>query len=111
MSSRLETLRERRLAMVATCEQDRIDLSDAFAGVQRELHVADRLVAVAQRLSRHKAILGVMAAGLVLAPVMARKWIRRASWWLPIAIQGYRIIQSSRRERRTRRRDSPSTAE
>jgi phosphatidylglycerophosphate synthase len=97
--------------MVAVCEQDRIELSDAFAAAQRELHVADRVVAAAQRLARHKAILGMMAAGLVLAPVMARKWIRRASWWLPILIQGYRIIrQSSQPKRRTRPRSDDASA-
>ena len=107
MSSRLETLRERRLAIVDACEQDRIELADAFAGVQRELHVADKLVSLVQRVRSNRGLIGALAAGLILTPVLARKWIRRASWWLPIAIQGYRIIQSSRGRRR-RRRDATS---
>ena len=102
MSSRLETLRERRLAIVAACEEDRIAVADAFAGVQRELHVVDRVVATAQRVKQHKMVVGLIAAGLVMAPVLARKWIRRAAWWLPIVIQGYRIIKSSRSDRRQR---------
>ena len=115
MSSRLETLRERRLAILAACDQDRKDVANAFGGVQRELRVADRVVAAAQRLKHHKTMAGVMAAGLVLAPVFARKWIRRASWWLPIALQGYRMFKSSGEERRTprrrrsRRRGDPSS--
>lgn len=113
MSSSLDGVRERRLALVAECDRDREQLAAAFGGVERQLHVADRVVAIAQRLSRHRAILGVVAAGLILTPVLARKWIRRASLWLPIAIEGYRIIrQSSRPERGTRRRsDHESAAE
>jgi hypothetical protein len=98
--SRLETLRERRLAIVAACEQDRADVADAFGGIQRELHVADKIVSLAQRLKGNPAVIAVMVGGLIFTPVLARKWIRRAAWWLPIAIQGYRIIQQSRGRRR-----------
>ncbi len=113
MSARLESLRERRLAIVAECDQDRTGVALAWGGIQRELHVADRVITVAQRFKENRAMMGVVAAGLILAPVFARKWIRRASWWLPIAIQGYRIIrQSSQHKRRERRRsDEASTAE
>lgn len=100
MTGRFGTLRERRLAIVAGCEQDRLDVADAFRGMQRELHVADRVVAAAQRVKDHKFVVGLIAAGLVMTPVLMRKWIRRASWWLPILIQGYKIIQSSRSGRR-----------
>jgi hypothetical protein len=103
MSSRLLELRERRLAIVAACDQDRRELADAFGGLERELHFADRIVRVAQRVKRNRAVMGVLAAGLVLAPILAKKWVRRAAWWLPVAIQGYRIIQSSRGKRRARR--------
>lgn len=106
MSSRLDALRERRLAIVAACEEDRAGVAQALGGIQRELHVADRVIAVAQSIKANRVMMGVVAAGLVLAPVFARKWIRRASWWLPVAIQGYKIIQSSRTGRR--RRESTS---
>ena len=99
MSSQLDVLRERRLAIVAVCDADRAAVADAFGDVERDLHIADRVVRVAQRLNRNRVVVGVMAAGLALAPVLTRKWIRRAAWWLPIVIQGYRIIQSSRDKR------------
>ena len=102
MSAHLDGLRERRLAIVAVCDQDRADVAQAFGGIQRELHVADRVVAFVQRIHGNRAVMGIAAAGLVLAPVFARKWIRRAAWWLPVAIQGYKIIQSSRTKRRQR---------
>jgi YqjK-like protein len=110
LSSRLEMLRERRLAIVAGCERDREQLAQAFGGIQRELHVADRVIAIARRLSRHRAILGVVAAGLILTPVLARKWVRRASLWLPIAIEGYRIVKSVGGKRH-RRRETDSSSE
>ena len=111
MSERLDTLCERRLAIVAECEQDRTDVANAFGAIQRELHVADRVIAVAQRVRVNRVMVGAMAAGLVLAPVLARKWIRRAAWWLPVIIEGYRTIrQSSRPKRRTRRRSSDESA-
>lgn len=103
MSSHLDSLRERRLAVIAACDADRVALADSFGEIQHELRVADRVVSAAQRFSRNKVMIGVLAVGLVAAPVLARKWIRRASWWLPILIQGYRTIQSSRGERRHRR--------
>jgi hypothetical protein len=96
-------LRERRLALVGACEGDRRGVAEAFGAIERELHVADRVIAVAQRVSSNRAVMGALAGVLIVAPVLARKWIRRAAWWLPIAIQGYRIIQSSRRKRRSSR--------
>jgi hypothetical protein len=95
MSSRLDSLGERRLAIVAACDQDRADVAQAFGCIQRELHVADRVIAVAQGIKANRVVMGAVAAGLVLAPVFARKWIRRAAWWLPVAIQGYKIIKQS----------------
>lgn len=96
MSSHLEMLRERRLTLVAACDQDRRDVAIAFHGVEHELRIADRVVAAAQRLKSHPVFVGVLAVGTILAPVLARKWIRRAASWLPIAIQGYRLIQNRR---------------
>ena len=113
MSSHLETLRERRAAIIAACDADRMAVADSFEELQHELRIADRVVSAAQRFSRNKVVVGVLAAGLVAAPVLARKWIRRAAWWLPVAIQGYKIIkQSSQQKRRKRHRsDDASSAE
>lgn len=103
MSSHLESLRERRMAIITACDLDRDAIAESFAALQYELRFADRVVSAAQKFSRNKVMIGALAVGLVAAPVMARKWIRRASWWLPILVQGYRTIQSSRGERRSRR--------
>jgi len=97
--SRLETIAERRRSLIAQCDADRAALATAFRGVERELHIADRVVAMARGLNRHRVLVGVAAAGLILAPVMARKWIRNAVWWLPIAIEGYRVVKNLRAAR------------
>jgi len=96
LSSHLEMLRERRMALVAACDLDRADVAKAFGGVEHELRVADRVVATVQRLKSHPVIVGVLAAGTILAPVLARKWVRRAASWLPIAIQAYRMVRGRR---------------
>jgi YqjK-like protein len=113
MSAHLDGLRERRLAIVAACDQDRADVAKAFGGVEHELRIADRVVSTIQRLKSNPVIVGVLAAGTILVPALTRKWVRRASVWLPIAISGYRIMtQSSRSGRRKRRgSDDASTAE
>ncbi len=97
MSSHPETLRERRLALVAACDQDREQLAGAFDDIQHELRIADHVVSVAQRLKSHPVLVGVVAVGAILAPVLARKWVRRAASWLPIAIQGYRFMMNRRK--------------
>jgi hypothetical protein len=97
MSSHLESLRERRLAIIASCDADRMAVADSFGEIQHELRIADRVVSAAQRFSRNKVLVGVLAVGLVAAPILARKWIRRAAWWLPVIIQGYRTIRSASR--------------
>jgi hypothetical protein len=97
LSSHLETLRQRRLAIIAGCDQDREQLAAAFHGIEHELRIADRVVATAQRLKSNPVIVGVLAVGTILAPVLARKWVRRAASWLPIAIQAYRMFKGSRR--------------
>jgi hypothetical protein len=85
------------MAIVADCDQDRRDLAIAFHGIEHELRVADRVVSIAQRLKGHPVIVGVLAAGTILAPVLARKWVRRAASWLPIGLQVYRMFKGARR--------------
>jgi len=92
----MESYDKRRSDLIARAETDRNALAAAFADVQAELHVADRVVAMAQRVGRHKWILGVAAAGMVVAPVLARKWIRRGAAWLPLVLAGYRVVRKAR---------------
>jgi hypothetical protein len=96
MSSHLDMLSERRVELIAACDQDRRDLAIAFHGVEHELRVADRVVATVQRLKGNPVIVGVLAVGTILAPMLARKWVRRAASWLPIAIQAYRMVRNRR---------------
>jgi hypothetical protein len=39
--------------------------------------------------------------GLILAPLAARAWIRRAMWFVPLALEGYRLVRSLDAARRT----------
>jgi hypothetical protein len=96
MSARLDALRDRRLALVARSDTDRDAVAATFDELAGELHIADRVVATAQRLSRHHVWVGVAAAGLVLAPVLMRRWIRSAGWWLPVAIGVFRLTRKKR---------------
>ena len=96
MSGFMESYEKRRSDLSARAEADRNALAAAFADVQEELHVAEKVVAIAQRVARHKWIFGVAAAGMVVAPLVARKWIRRAAAWLPIALAGYRVVRKAR---------------
>jgi hypothetical protein len=105
MSSRLDGLRERRLALVATCDRDRDQVAAAFGGIERKLEIADRVVSAVQRLNRNRVVMAVVAAGLILVPVLTRKWVRKAAWWLPIVISGVRFLRSRRSEKRARRDD------
>lgn len=100
MSSRLDERAERRSEIIARCEENRAALAAAFGGVQRELRVADLVVSAARGVGRNKLVVGMAAAGLILAPVITKKWIRRAVWWLPIAVEGYKIVHTLRDSRR-----------
>jgi hypothetical protein len=112
MSSRLDELRERRLGLVARSDDDRNALAGTFGGVEKQFHVVDMLVSVVQRVNRHRAILGLVAGGLILTPVVTKRWVRRASWLLPLAIAVFREMRSTRESRRRdEREDIASSAD
>ena len=96
--SRLDELAERRREIIVACDTDRDALASSFTGMERELRIADRIVSVARTMNRHRALVGAAAAGLLLAPAVTRKWIKKLSGWLPVVIEGYRAFKKARTE-------------
>jgi hypothetical protein len=37
---------------------------------------------------------------MLVAPVVARTWVRRALWLLPVVLEGYRAVKSRAGDRR-----------
>ncbi len=94
--SRLGELAERRREIIAACDADRDALAQSLTGMEREIRIADRIVLVARAMNRHRVLVGAAAAGLLLAPAVTRKWIKKLSGWLPLVIEGYRAFKKLR---------------
>jgi hypothetical protein len=92
----MESFEKRRSDLVARAEADRNALAAAFDSVQDELHVADKIVATARKVSRHNWLCGVLAAGMIVTPIVTRKWLQRSAWWLPLVLAGYRVVKKHR---------------
>jgi len=93
MSARLAALAERRKALIAGSDQARGEFAAIFGRIENSLWVADAVVAGARRLQRHRILVGV---AVLVVPFAFRKWIRRAIWLLPLAIEGYRTVKAHR---------------
>ena len=96
------TLAEHRKTLVAQSDRERAELAAIFGGLERKLAVADAVVVGARRLTRHRALIGAAGVCLIFAPTGARRWIRRAVWLVPLALEGYRTVKSV-----LKRRDEP----
>ncbi len=101
MSSRLDELAARRAALIARSDEERVALSAAFGGIERRFTIAEMLVSTARRMNRHRALAGAVAAGAIVAPLTAKTWLKRATWILPLAIEGYRLVRALDARRRT----------
>jgi hypothetical protein len=109
VSSRLRTLAERRQALIVRSDQERDEVAGIFGGFERKLAVVETVIATARRLHRHRALVGAAAVGLVFAPLAARKWLGRAIWLVPLALEGHRLARDLDEERRTSPRgDAPA---
>jgi hypothetical protein len=97
MSSRPDALAERRRALIARCAEEREELGAIVGGIESKLALAETVVATARGLNRHRALAGAAGVFMVLAPLAARSWIRRALWLIPAAIEGYRLFAGHRR--------------
>lgn len=96
MSGETNTLAERRQALVQRSDQERAELATIFGGLERKLAIVDTVVATARRLNRHRLLVGAAGAFLVLAPLAARSWIRRAVSLVPLALEGYRLVKAGK---------------
>jgi hypothetical protein len=65
-----------------------------MSGLEREIAVADALVETARRVHRHRFLVVGFAAGMVLAPVAALKWLRRAMLLAPLVLEGYQLVRA-----------------
>lgn len=101
MSARLDAIAERRKALLARSDQNRAELGTIFGGLERKFAVAERVVAAARGLSRHRALFGAAGVSLILVPLASKTWLRRVMWAVPLALQVYRTVKSHSEERRT----------
>ena len=100
MSSRLDALAARRKDLIARTDRQREELAGMFGAIGNRLGVVEAVVAGARQLHRHRFLAGAAGVFVLLAPVAARTWLRRAFWLVPLAIEGYRLAKSSRASRR-----------
>jgi hypothetical protein len=102
VSARQVELVERRKALLARSEENRAELGVIVGGLERKFAVADAVVAAARKLSRYRGLIGAAGLFLILKPVAARKWVRRATWLLPLALQAFRMFKGHDEEPRAR---------
>ena len=100
MSARLDTIAERRQALLARSDENRAELGAIFGGLERKFAVADTVVKAARGLSRYRGLIGAAGLSLILVPLASRTWLRRVMWLVPIALQAYRTVKSNAEERR-----------
>ena len=99
MSAHFDALANRRAALVAESDQNRAAVAESFGAIERRLAVAELVVATARRIHRHRAVIGAVAAWLIIAPRSARSWIGRASALMPFVIEGVRLFRSRQQDR------------
>ena len=92
MNTRQELV-ERRQALLARSEENRAELGVIVGGLERKFAVAEKVVAAVRKLSRYRGLIGAAGLFLILRPVVARKWVHRATWLLPLALQAFRAFR------------------
>ena len=93
MSSRLDELAERRRLLLALSDQRRSEMGALFGGLEGKLAAADTVVTAARRWRHHRFLIPAAMVALMVVPVVARNWVRRALWLMPLAVEGYRITK------------------
>jgi hypothetical protein len=89
----MRELAERRHALIAKADRQRDLASQAGAGIRAGLGIADRGLAVLQRLKRKPIAVGLVAAALTLLMVKPRQAVR----WLGYGLTAYTMLQRVRR--------------
>lgn len=111
MSGHFQALAARREEAVTRTDRERAALGSALDDIERRFHLVEAGLASAQRMRRHRVVMGAVAVWSVLAPVAARAWIRRLGWWVPLAIEGYKLTRQFALARRSRSAEAPSQVE
>jgi hypothetical protein len=96
----MDRFAQRRAELVIRTDRDREAVADAFTSLQGRMKVAEALVSVVRRANRHRVLAGTIAVFAILAPFTARKWLKRAAWFLPRAFEGMRLARGARDARR-----------
>jgi len=93
MNAHLRELATRREALVARGARERETMREAMRGIRRGLAVADRTLAVFDRIKRKPLAAGLaaVAVGLLLASP------RRAFKWLSYGLSAYSLMRQLRR--------------
>jgi hypothetical protein len=95
----LDALAGRRRDLVARSDENRVAIAAVTSHLERRLAVAEVVVNVARRLHRHRFLIGAVAVFLLATPGGARKWIRRATGFLPLVMEGFRLFRSRNESR------------
>jgi hypothetical protein len=98
MSERFDELARRRAQLVDRVNRDRSGLADEFDALHRRMRVAEVLVGVARHASRQKTLTGAIAVLSIVAPFTTRTWLKRAAWFLPLALEGVRLARRTHQE-------------
>lgn len=100
MSARMDGPAARRKALIERCDRERAELAALLGGIEDRFALVDTVVTGARRLSRHRLVVGAAGVFMLVAPVVARTWVRRALWLLPVVLEGYRAVKSRAGDRR-----------
>ncbi|HEX5133710.1 MAG TPA: hypothetical protein VFX92_14645 [Candidatus Krumholzibacteria bacterium] len=92
----MNSLAERREALVARCARERAELDAIVDGLGHKLALAEAVVTAARRVDRHRGLVGAAGMLMLVAPAAARTWIRSATWVVPLAVEGYRHFKDRR---------------
>lgn len=96
MSAPIGSYAQRRAELTARMDLDRAAVAEAFTGVQDRSKMVEIVVGVVRRANQHRALAGTLTVLAIVAPFAARTWLKRAAWFLPLAIEGIRLVRGAR---------------
>ena len=97
--STMDDAAQRRAHLIERMDRDREAVAEAFTAVRGRLKVAENVVSAVQRANRHRTLTGTLAVLAIVGPFFARKWMKRAGWFLPLIIEGIRLVRNRRGDR------------
>ena len=87
---------QRRVELIERLDRDRVAVAEAYTALQGRMKVAETVVGAARTAKKHRVLAGALALAAVVAPLTARTWLKRAAWFIPLAIEGIRIVRRMR---------------